>query len=243
MDDSVQPAELPYEALLSAAGVEGRILHRDDIYGSGPPVDAVSEEILQFVVANVGERVLDVGCGIGPYVDRLCRLGKECIGIDTNAEAIAAGRALGRPLEVASAYELPFDDGSFDSVILVETLEHLPEPERALAEAARVARSTLVLTVPDIGVLPVMSKKFVVPWHMLDATHVNFFTPEIMRKALLRHASSCTVTTLGQFFDVDGEPVHMHIAAVAQLQQAQLERAARSRRFSFARLRSARLRG
>lgn len=212
--------ELPYEALLAQAGEEGRILRREDIYGSGPPVDAVSEDIFDFVASHVGDRVLDIGCGIGPYVDRLCRLGKTCVGIDTNAEAVAAGRALGRPLEVASAYELPFDDDSFDSVILVETLEHLPEPEKALAEAARVARSTLVLTVPNIGVLPAMSKRVVVPWHLLDATHVNFFTPEIMRRTLLRHAASCTVTTLAPFFDVEGEPMHMHVAAVAHVKPA-----------------------
>lgn len=217
-DEAVpQPVELPYETLLAGAGAEGRILHRDDIYGSGPPVDAVSEEILEYVADHVGNRVLDIGCGIGPYVERLCRLGKTCVGIDTNAEAVAAGRALGRPLEVASAYELPYEVDSFDSVILVETLEHLPDPEQALAEAARVARSTLVVTVPDMGVLPAMSKRFIVPWHILEGTHVNFFTPEIMRRTLLRHAASCEVTTLGQFFEVDGEPMHMHVAAVAYL--------------------------
>ena len=206
------------------AGAEGRILHRADIYGSGPPVDAVSEEILDFVADHVGERVLDIGCGIGPYVDRLYRLGKTVTGIDTNTEAVAAGRALGRPLEVASAYELPYENDSFDSVILVETLEHLPEPERALAEAARVARSTLVVTVPDIGVLPAMSKLFVVPWHILEGTHVNFFTPEILRRTLLRYAASCEVTTLGRFFEVDGEPMHMHVAAVAHLKSVPSKR-------------------
>jgi SAM-dependent methyltransferase len=211
------PPDLPFAALLRTAEADGRVLHREDIYGSGPPVDMVSEEILDFVVANVGHRVLDVGCGIGPYVHRLRELGHDCIGIDTNTDAIEAGRRLGRPLEVASAYELDFADDSFDSVILVECLEHLPEYERALAEAARVARSTIVLTVPNIGVLPPMSKRAVVPWHILEATHINFFTPRIMEKTLLRFASRCETGTLGMFYEVDGEPMHMHVTAVAHL--------------------------
>jgi SAM-dependent methyltransferase len=209
--------ELPFDALLRAAERDGRVLHREDIYGSGPPVDMVSEEILAFVLANVGHRILDVGCGIGPYVHRLRELGHDCIGIDTNADAVEAGRRLGRPLTVASAYELDYEDDSFDSVILVECLEHLPDYDRALSECARVARSTIVLTVPNIGVLPAMSKRALAPWHILEGTHLNFFTPGIMEKTLLRHAPRCETGTLATFFEIDGEPLDMHVTAVAHL--------------------------
>jgi hypothetical protein len=46
---------------------------------------------------------------------------------------------------------------------------------------------------------------------------VNFFTPEILRRTLLRHVRSCEVTTLGQFLEIEGEPLHLHVAAVARL--------------------------
>jgi hypothetical protein len=61
-----------------------------------------------------------------------------------------------------------------------------------------------------------MSKRQVVPWHILEATHVNFFTPELVRKTLLRFAPSCELTSLGPFFDVDGTILHMHIGGVAR---------------------------
>jgi ubiquinone/menaquinone biosynthesis C-methylase UbiE len=210
----MESVELPYQGMLAEAERQGRVLHRENIY-SGPPVDAVSEEILAFVAAHVGQRVLDVGCGIGPYVARLSEMGRECVGVEINAGVVESARAMGRDVRLQSAYDLGFPDKSFDSVVLVETLEHLEDYRQALTEAARVARETIVVTVPDISCIPVMYKRLVVPWHLLEATHVNFFTPEILRKALLEHARDCQVTRLGHFFDVDGEAVYMHAAAVA----------------------------
>lgn len=212
---------LPYAAMFEQAEQEGRPLHREDIYTSGPPVDLVSEEILHFVVENTGSSVLDVGCGLGPYLGRLTEVGKRCVGIDLDREIVEAAQRLGRDVRRMSAYDIRFDDSSFDSVIMIETLEHLEDYERALTEGARVARDTLVITVPDMSVLPTMSKRQVVPWHMLEASHVNFFTPEIMRKTLIRFAESCEVTKLGAFFDVDGEVVCMHVGAVARLRSTE----------------------
>jgi 2-polyprenyl-3-methyl-5-hydroxy-6-metoxy-1,4-benzoquinol methylase len=208
---------LPYQLILESAEREGRVLRREDIYGSGPPVEAVSEEVLAFVASHVGERVLDVGCGVGAYVDRLNELGKDSIGIDNDPAVVEIARARGRPVTKMSACDLEFEDRSFDSVVMIEVLEHIPEYERALREAVRVARRSVVVTVPDISVLPLMSKRLVVPWHLLEATHVNFFTPETLRKTLLRFASSCEVVPLGHFFDVEGEPLHIHAAAAAYL--------------------------
>src|SRR5207253_1438226 len=118
---------LPYQDLLLAAEQTGRVLHRSDIYGTGPPVDAVSEEILAFVAANTGQSILDVGCGIGPYVHRLTGLGRTCVGVEIDEPTVRAARDLGRDVRLMSAYQLEFPDRSFDSVILVETLEHLAD--------------------------------------------------------------------------------------------------------------------
>jgi ubiquinone/menaquinone biosynthesis C-methylase UbiE len=210
-------AGLPYQWLFDDAERSGTVLHREHIYGNGPPVNAVSGEILDLVFANTGERVLDIGCGAGPYVARLNGMGKRCMGVDIDTGAVNQARALGRRVFRMSATSLAFGDKTFDSAILVETLEHLPDYEAALAEATRVARSSVVVTVPDISVLAPMSKANVVPWHMLEGTHVNFFTPETLRQTLLRFSQSCEISRLGKFFEVDGVPMHMHAAAVARL--------------------------
>ena len=51
-------------------------------------------------------------------------------------------------VQIASAYHLPYPDDGVDTVICCEVLEHLDEPDRALAEIARVAARHVVLSVP-----------------------------------------------------------------------------------------------
>jgi SAM-dependent methyltransferase len=48
----------------------------------------------------------------------------------------------------ASAYDLPFEDGSFDCVCALEVLEHLERPRDALTELSRVSRRWLLVSVP-----------------------------------------------------------------------------------------------
>lgn len=207
---------LPYSDLLREAEKDGRVLHRRDIYCSGAPVDIVSEEILSFLLESAGTSILDVGCGVAPYVARLRDSGRRAVGVDIDPIAVQMARSLGRPVLNMSGDRLAFPAGAFDTVILVETLEHITKYEDVLAEVFRVARESVLVTVPDISVIPKMSLRQVVPWHLLEGTHVNFFTPEILRQTLLRFARECLVSRLGAFFDVDGEPLHMHIAAVAR---------------------------
>jgi SAM-dependent methyltransferase len=78
-------------------------------------------------------RVLDLGCGIGHSFHLLAP--RETVGVDIDPGALA-GQA--RETVVADMRALPFAAGSFASVLSVQSLEHVPDPERVLAEAARV---------------------------------------------------------------------------------------------------------
>lgn len=78
-------------------------------------------------------RVLDLGCGVGHSFHLLAP--RETVGVDISAEALAGQD---RETVIADMRELPFDNASFASVISVQSLEHVPDPERVLAEAARV---------------------------------------------------------------------------------------------------------
>jgi len=113
------------------------------------------------------------------------------------------------------AQQLEFSQNSFDTVIMVEVLEHLAKPMIALEEAFRVARKNILISVPNIDVLPIMSRYQVVPWHILEATHFNFFTPKILESVLKEFAEHVEVFTYGHFAPwITEKEMHMHIFGV-----------------------------
>lgn len=94
-------------------------------------------------------RLLEVGCG-GGYNSELVvhRVpGAAYTGLDRSAPmiTIAAEHYPSREFVVGSAYELPFEEGSFDVVLDGVALLHMPEWERSIAEYARVASGHVIL--------------------------------------------------------------------------------------------------
>lgn len=79
----------------------------------------------------------------------------------------------------------PFADRSFASVTCVEVLEHCDSPSAIVSELERLTRDRCVVTVPDMSAIPICFQHRVVPWHLLESTHVNFFTQASL-EALLR---------------------------------------------------------
>jgi SAM-dependent methyltransferase len=80
-------------------------------------------------------RVLDLGCGTGHSWQELSP--RETVGVDVDAAAL---EGQGRETRRADMRVLPFAEDSFDSVVSIQSIEHVPDPERVLAEVARVLR-------------------------------------------------------------------------------------------------------
>jgi len=104
---------------------------------------------------RAGARWLDLGCAYGYLVAEAVAGGFDAIGVDVSAYALARARhdapaAGGRVLR-GLADRLPFADATFDVVSAFDVLEHLHEPEPALAEIARVLKpgGVLVGATPD----------------------------------------------------------------------------------------------
>lgn len=208
-------ADLPYSATLRDFEESGKILTRENIYGEGPPSPIVSEETLSYVKKYAGKHVLDVGCGIGAYITALLRDGYECEGIENNQDYVSECLKNGIKAKYMNAQRLEFPQDSFDTVIMIEVLEHLPEPMLALKEVCRVAKKNVVISVPNIDVIPIMSKYQVVPWHILAATHISFFTPKILASVLKEFTKNVEVFTYGHFAPwITEEEMHMHIFGV-----------------------------
>jgi SAM-dependent methyltransferase len=82
-----------------------------------------------------------VGCGPGELAARIQdELGADVVAVDISPRMVELARGRGVDARVGDAQELPFAAGEFDCAVAAWMLYHVPDPERALAELARVLR-------------------------------------------------------------------------------------------------------
>jgi ubiquinone/menaquinone biosynthesis C-methylase UbiE len=92
--------------------------------------------------------ILEVGCGTGHFTRWFGEDGLQAVGLDSSRPMLSEAVRLGSPPYVrGDAQALPFPSQAFDLVALITTLEFLPDPAQALAEATRVARHGIILGV------------------------------------------------------------------------------------------------
>lgn len=107
-----------------------------------------------------GKVVLEVGCGFGGFCVYLAKAGAKAIGLDISLRAIHEAKNLAKQLGVqsrvdfiiADAQFLPFKDKANEIVVCSETLEHVPNYEKAFSELVRVTTKSgyLCITVPNL---------------------------------------------------------------------------------------------
>mgnify|MGYP001355631844 CR=1 FL=1 len=103
------------------------------------------------LLPDAPERVLEVGCGEGGQLRKVAGRAPQArlFGFDLPSDDLAERwEGLEAAMATGSAEALPYPDSSFDLVLALEVLEHVPEPEAVLSEIARVGRGAVVLSVP-----------------------------------------------------------------------------------------------
>jgi SAM-dependent methyltransferase len=97
------------------------------------------------------EVVVEIGAGEGRITERLVARFPEAtvVGLDLPDTNLAEEwEEIDVPMFFGDATRMPFVDGSIDLVVGLEVLEHVPQPERALTDIARICRGTALLSVP-----------------------------------------------------------------------------------------------
>ena len=113
----------------------------------------ITEELATACGLEAGERVLDLGCGVGSTASYLARdRGARVVGLDASPDFIAEARSRDREVEwvLGHAQELPFPDGHFDAVFSECFLSTVDDPGEVLGEVRRVLRPGGRLALSDM---------------------------------------------------------------------------------------------
>jgi demethylmenaquinone methyltransferase / 2-methoxy-6-polyprenyl-1,4-benzoquinol methylase len=100
---------------------------------------------------QAGEKVLDLAAGTAVSTVELARSGAWCVAADFSIGMLRAGARREVPKVAADALALPFRDGAFDAVTISFGLRNVADPDRALAEMARVTRPGGRLLICEFG--------------------------------------------------------------------------------------------
>ncbi|MGE0142609.1 MAG: class I SAM-dependent methyltransferase [Planctomycetota bacterium] len=124
-----------------------------------PEVRGLIEKAFDRMLPDGAGKLLDVGCGTCFYFPLLAKHADSILGVDVCVPMIEQARELIATKGLTncsvmehSALELPFEDGSFDTVHSWDFLHHVPDLPRAVAEIARVVRpgGRYVATEPNL---------------------------------------------------------------------------------------------
>jgi len=177
-----------------------------DKYGSSNPVVrrlmAGFESALDELWEQASpESALDVGCGEGVLTERFAkRLGTGRVaGVDLEDPKLRAEwDSRSRPNLEFRSYdggELPFRRNDFDIACAIEVLEHVPDPERTLAEMVRVARGHVLVSVPREPLwraLNMVRGSYVRQWGNTPG-HVNHWSKPAFMDFVNRHGRIAAV--------------------------------------------------
>ena len=179
-----------------------------DKYGSTNPVvkrlmkgfDGALDELW---AEAAPESALDVGCGEGVLTERFAsRIGTgHVVGVDLDDpklhEEWSRRSRANLKFRTLTGADLPFADNEFDIACAIEVLEHVPDPERTLAEMARVARRHVLVSVPREPLWRGLNMLRGAYWRDFGNTpgHVNHWSRGAFLDFVNRHGQIAAVRT------------------------------------------------
>ena len=173
-------------------------LHYNDWFLSEPGRSAflIEKELLLRLWSPISpQRVLEVGCGTGLFLEWLSQQGHQVTGLDPSPSmlSICRNRLPDRIcLDRGYAEHLPYEDNAFDTVALITTLEFVDDPLQAIREASRVARQHILIGALNRYSLIACSRYVERLWKRSVYSHARFFSVFRLRR-LVAEAFSGTV--------------------------------------------------
>jgi len=95
----------------------------------------------KFAGIRMQGRVLENGCGVGMYVEKMTALGANVTGLEYDFERARDAKANSEKIVNAAGEFLPLPSGTFDLVLSHEVIEHVQDDRSAIAEMIRVLKT------------------------------------------------------------------------------------------------------
>jgi SAM-dependent methyltransferase len=157
-----------------------------------------------------GARVLEVGAGLGMYLDQMVRRYTPYVtGVDIEFERVAAAHEMAPGVAVAAAERLPYPAGAFDVVLSNEVIEHVADDRASAREMVRVAKpgGRLVIFCPNRGYpYETHGHYWRDAYHFGNTPLINWL-PDRLRNRLAPHVRVYTARGLRRLFT--NEPVRV----------------------------------
>lgn len=134
-------------------------------------------------------RILDAACGVGYGAQLLSTGGKEVVGVDASQEALNwASRFFRGPTYICGRIEERPWEGKFDTVVSLETIEHLQDPTEALKAFRDCCTGEFIASVPNEEAYPFNAHNF----RNDDSPHFRHYTPKEFEELLEKHGFKVT---------------------------------------------------
>ncbi|OGS24449.1 MAG: hypothetical protein A2314_06110 [Elusimicrobia bacterium RIFOXYB2_FULL_50_12] len=125
-----------YDGHIRAQGLEYQVAQYYE--PSQPPRRRRIDYVLKFLEPAAGERILDIGCGVGTYAFHSAMAGAKATGLDYSEESVKAARTLSARYQLpgsasfvtGNACKLPFEANSFDKIVSADFIEHITDDEK-----------------------------------------------------------------------------------------------------------------
>jgi len=145
-----------------------------------------SVKILKRIEKNKRQgKILDIGCANGFFLDEARRKKWDTCGVEVSKWAVKYAREkLNLNITKGALRNTEFPDNSFDVIVMLNVLEHLPDPKFTLIEIRRILKNDGILYISTHDISSVMSKKLRAKWWGINRFYLYYFSKKTLEKML-----------------------------------------------------------
>jgi methionine biosynthesis protein MetW len=149
--------------------------------------------------------VLDLGSGDGLLLSLLKEKGIVGSGLDISEKGVLKAQEKGLDVTVFDFnHSLPFQDSTFDTVVMLDLLEHLYDPTLLLLEAKRVTQHNIIVGVPNFSSLPARVHMLLgkIPENNYPKKgHIYWFNNDVLQTMLVKNGLEIVEFRSNTFFE------------------------------------------